>query len=65
MENPNASQTTLDAMTDKVRAFPCQSCGAKLSFSPGTTSLKCDYCGAVNETLATDAPADVKSTFNA
>ena len=49
MENPNASQTTLDAMTDKVRAFPCQSCGAKLSFSPGTTSLKCDYCGAVNE----------------
>ncbi len=49
MENPNASQTTLDAMTDRVRAFPCRSCGAKLSFSPGTTSLKCDYCGAVNE----------------
>ena len=49
MENPNASQTTLDAMTDKVRAFPCKSCGAKLSFSPGTTSLKCDFCGAVNE----------------
>ena len=48
MENPNASQTTLDAMTDKVRAFPCRSCGAKLSFSPGTTSLKCDFCGAVN-----------------
>jgi LSD1 subclass zinc finger protein len=49
MENPNASQTTLDAMTDTVRAFPCRSCGAKLSFSPGTTSLKCDYCGAINE----------------
>lgn len=49
MENPNASQTTLDAMTDKVRAFPCRSCGAKLSFSPGTTSLKCDFCGAVND----------------
>ena len=48
MENPNASQTTLDVMTDKVRAFPCRSCGAKLSFSPGTTSLKCDFCGAVN-----------------
>ena len=49
MQNPNASQTTLDAMTEKVRAFPCKSCGAKLSFSPGTTSLKCDFCGAVNE----------------
>jgi LSD1 subclass zinc finger protein len=49
MQNPNASQTTLDAMTDAVRAFPCKSCGAKLSFSPGTTSLKCEFCGAVNE----------------
>jgi LSD1 subclass zinc finger protein len=49
MQNPNASQTTLDAMTDKVRAFPCKSCGAKLSFAPGTTSLKCDFCGAANE----------------
>ncbi|MEI6737091.1 MAG: hypothetical protein WCL29_01275, partial [Pseudomonadota bacterium] len=48
MQNPNASQTTLDAMTDKVRAFPCKSCGAKLAFSPGTTSLKCDFCGAAN-----------------
>ena len=48
MLNPNASQTTLDAMTDKVRAFPCRACGAKLSFAPGTTSLKCEYCGADN-----------------
>ncbi len=49
MQNPNASQTTLAAMTESVRAFPCQSCGAKLSFAPGTSSLKCDFCGAVNE----------------
>jgi hypothetical protein len=49
MENPNASSTTLDAMTDRVRAFPCRACGAKLSFAPGTTSLKCEYCGADNE----------------
>ncbi len=49
MQNPNPSQTTLDAMTDRVRAFPCRSCGAKLSFLPGTTSLKCDFCGAVND----------------
>ncbi len=48
MQNPHASQTTLDAMTENARAFPCKSCGAKLSFSPGTTSLKCDFCGASN-----------------
>ncbi len=49
MENPNASQTTLDQMTAKVRAFPCGSCGAKLSFQPGSKSLKCPYCGSGND----------------
>jgi LSD1 subclass zinc finger protein len=49
MENPNASQTTLDNMTAKVRAFPCVSCGAKLSFLPGSKTLKCQYCGAAND----------------
>jgi LSD1 subclass zinc finger protein len=48
MLNPNASETTLTTMTESVRAFPCKSCGAKLSFSPGTTHLKCDFCGATN-----------------
>jgi DNA-directed RNA polymerase subunit RPC12/RpoP len=54
MENPNASETTLDQMTAKVRAFPCASCGAKFSFAPGTKSLKCPYCGAANEISDTD-----------
>lgn len=27
----------------------CKQCGAKLVYSPGTTSLKCEYCGAENE----------------
>ncbi len=54
MENPNASQTTLNQMTAKVRAFPCASCGAKFSFAPGTKSLKCPYCGAANEISDTD-----------
>lgn len=48
MENPNASQTTLDQMTATVRAFPCSSCGAKLSFAPGSKTLKCPYCAAEN-----------------
>jgi len=49
LENPNASQTTLDQMTSKVRAFPCRACGAKLSFAPGTETLKCSYCGTEND----------------
>ncbi len=32
--------------------FPCKQCGANLQFEPGTTSLKCPYCGAVNEIAA-------------
>lgn len=36
-------------MTSKVRAFPCRSCGAKLSFAPGTETLKCPYCGTEND----------------
>ncbi len=54
MENPNPSQTTLDQMTAKVRAFPCKACGAKLSFSPGSKTLKCPYCAAVNDIPETD-----------
>ena len=54
MENPNPSQTTLDHMTAKVRAFPCSSCGARLSFSPGSKTLKCPYCAAVNDIPDTD-----------
>ncbi len=54
MENPNASQTTLDQMTSKVRAFPCVSCGAKLSFQPGSKTLKCPYCAASNDIPESD-----------
>lgn len=54
MENPNASQTTLDQMTAKVRAFPCKSCGAKLSFAPGSKTLKCPYCAATNDIPESD-----------
>ena len=54
MENPNASQTTLDQMTAKVRAFPCKACGAKLSFAPGSKTLKCPYCAAVNDIPESD-----------
>jgi len=29
----------------------CKQCAAKLTFAPGTTSLKCEYCGAENEII--------------
>src|SRR3954470_8147671 len=40
-----------DAATSTAtqRQFPCKHCGANLQFAPGTTSLKCPYCGTLNE----------------
>ncbi len=32
----------------------CHECGAILHFEPGTTSLKCQYCGAENEIAISD-----------
>src|SRR5947207_15069327 len=31
------------------RQFPCKQCGGNLVFEPGVQSLKCPYCGTVNE----------------
>lgn len=31
------------------REFPCRQCGAGLHYEPGTTVLKCPYCGTENE----------------
>ncbi len=31
------------------RVFPCQGCGADLTFHIGVQSLKCEHCGAVKE----------------
>jgi LSD1 subclass zinc finger protein len=38
-----------------IKTFPCVSCGAKLSFAPGTTTLRCAYCAAENAIAADDA----------
>lgn len=38
-----------------IRTFPCTSCGARLSFAPGTRSLRCEFCGAGNEIAEDDA----------
>ncbi len=38
-----------------VKTFPCAGCGAKLSFAPGTRTLKCEYCGTSNEIARDDS----------
>jgi DNA-directed RNA polymerase subunit RPC12/RpoP len=37
-----------------VKTFPCGGCGAKLTFAPGTKTLKCEYCGFSNEIHESD-----------
>ncbi len=37
-----------------VKTFPCGGCGAKLTFAPGTHTLKCEYCGHTNEIHESD-----------
>lgn len=32
-------------MSEGVRQFPCEKCGANVEFAPGTEALKCPYCG--------------------
>lgn len=32
-----------------VKTFPCGGCGAKLTFAPGTRTLKCEFCGHTND----------------
>jgi Zn finger protein HypA/HybF involved in hydrogenase expression len=34
------------AIQAKARKFPCPSCGASVEWSPGSSSLKCPFCGA-------------------
>jgi LSD1 subclass zinc finger protein len=38
-----------------IKTFPCTGCGAKLSFAPGTSSLKCEFCGTTNAIAADDS----------
>ena len=45
-------------MPPASRQFPCSQCGAMLEFDPGTTSLKCVYCGWLNE-IAPNAAATI------
>lgn len=47
---------TPQAETGAVQEFPCQGCGAKLSFEPGADALVCPYCGTKQDIVASEAP---------
>ena len=53
MPNPASPSTT----TPGPKQFPCSSCGAALFWDPGTTTLKCPYCGTENVVDDPDAAA--------
>lgn len=43
-----ARPTAVGVSPDGKRQFPCAKCGARLEFTPGTTTLTCPYCGHEN-----------------
>jgi DNA-directed RNA polymerase subunit RPC12/RpoP len=43
------------ASTRGPLSYPCRSCGARIEYSPGTTTLQCPYCGYRQQVAATDA----------
>lgn len=48
----NNSKDELNALgpnKETVNSFACTSCGANLTYKPGTKNLHCDHCGAENE----------------
>lgn len=38
------------------QSYPCGGCGARVEFAPGTTSLRCPYCGFEQQILPTARP---------
>jgi LSD1 subclass zinc finger protein len=50
--------TIASGVAAKVRKFPCESCGADVQWNPGSSSLRCAYCGA--ERAITTPAGEVK-----
>lgn len=38
-----------EAVVKDTNSFGCTSCGAELKYKPGSTHLRCEYCGSENE----------------
>ena len=46
---PMSDEQTRPREAAAQSTFPCQGCGADLTFAPGTASLRCEYCGHEQE----------------
>lgn len=61
MERPQTTEADEGAPPDPsasedIEDYPCSACGADLTFAPGTSSMKCPYCGTENA-IAEDGAA--------
>jgi len=52
MDQPGSAAVASD------RRFPCEQCGAKLEFAPGTNVLRCSHCGHENAIAQAAAPIE-------
>ncbi|AFM04820.1 hypothetical protein Fleli_2454 [Bernardetia litoralis DSM 6794] len=59
--HPDGETPDLNANT---RNLSCKDCGANLTYAPGTTFLKCQYCGAENEIVAEEEVAIEEYDFH-
>jgi LSD1 subclass zinc finger protein len=50
----------MDKNKSNQEEITCHQCGARLTFAPGTDSLKCEFCGAVN-TIEVDETAKAEA----
>lgn len=47
-EGPERQPEAVILTPEGGQQFPCAKCGARLGYKPGTTSLRCPYCGHEN-----------------
>lgn len=59
------AMTGVQARDGTHHEFPCQSCGAKLQFTPGAQALQCPYCGASQEIAGADGAVEERSLHDA
>jgi DNA-directed RNA polymerase subunit RPC12/RpoP len=51
VSEPSFTGDGRDAPAVTQQQYPCEACGARLQFAPGTTALKCPYCGHQQDVL--------------
>lgn len=51
-----AAGATTAAATGAADRFPCEECGAALTYAPGEPVVRCPYCGTTNEIEQADTP---------